>query len=53
MFVIEVKTKGNSKYLIYRRYRQFFALHQSLELKYSSEAQTGYYTCQLPVLPGL
>lgn len=52
MFVIEVKTKGNSKYLIYRRYRQFFALHQSLELKYSSDAQTGYYTSQLPVLPG-
>ncbi|KAF4097887.1 neutrophil cytosol factor 4 [Onychostoma macrolepis] len=51
-FVIEVKTKGNSKYLIYRRYRQFFALHQSLELKYSAEAQPGYYTCQLPTLPG-
>uniref|UniRef100_A0A673GHN0 Neutrophil cytosolic factor 4 n=1 Tax=Sinocyclocheilus rhinocerous TaxID=307959 RepID=A0A673GHN0_9TELE len=51
-FVIEVKTKGNSKYLIYRRYRQFFTLHQSLELKYSAEAQPGYYTCQLPTLPG-
>uniref|UniRef100_A0A8C2HCJ4 Neutrophil cytosolic factor 4 n=1 Tax=Cyprinus carpio TaxID=7962 RepID=A0A8C2HCJ4_CYPCA len=51
-FVIEVKTKGNSKYLIYRRYRQFFALHQNLELKYSAEAQLGYYTCQLPTLPG-
>ncbi|RXN06433.1 neutrophil cytosol factor 4-like protein [Labeo rohita] len=51
-FVIEVKTKGNIKYLIYRRYRQFFALHQSLELKYSAEAQPGYYTCQLPTLPG-
>uniref|UniRef100_A0A8C1E1X8 Neutrophil cytosolic factor 4 n=1 Tax=Cyprinus carpio carpio TaxID=630221 RepID=A0A8C1E1X8_CYPCA len=51
-FVIEVKTKGNSKYLIYRRYRQFFALHQSLELKYSAETQPGYYTCQLPNLPG-
>ncbi|XP_051550854.1 neutrophil cytosol factor 4 isoform X2 [Myxocyprinus asiaticus] len=51
-FVIEVKTKGGSKYLIYRRYRQFFALHQSLELKYSPEAQPGYYTCQLPALPG-
>uniref|UniRef100_A0A671TD46 Neutrophil cytosol factor 4-like n=1 Tax=Sinocyclocheilus anshuiensis TaxID=1608454 RepID=A0A671TD46_9TELE len=51
-FVIEVKAKGNSKYLIYRRYRQFFTLHQSLELKYSAEAQPGYYTCQLPTLPG-
>uniref|UniRef100_A0A672SEE1 Neutrophil cytosol factor 4-like n=1 Tax=Sinocyclocheilus grahami TaxID=75366 RepID=A0A672SEE1_SINGR len=51
-FVIEVKTKGNSKYLIYRRYRQFFTLHQSLELKYSAEAQPGYYICQLPTLPG-
>ncbi|KAK2907155.1 hypothetical protein Q8A67_006140 [Cirrhinus molitorella] len=51
-FVIEVKTKGNSKYLIYRRYSQFFALHQSLELKYSAEPQPGYYTCQLPTLPG-
>ncbi|XP_016379952.1 neutrophil cytosol factor 4-like [Sinocyclocheilus rhinocerous] len=50
-FVIEVKAKGNSKYLIYRRYRQFFVLHQSLELKYSAEAQPGYYTCQLPTLP--
>ncbi|XP_051979488.1 neutrophil cytosol factor 4-like isoform X1 [Xyrauchen texanus] len=52
MFVIEVKTKGGSKYLIYRRYRQFFALHQSLELKYCPESQKGYYTCQLPTLPG-
>uniref|UniRef100_A0A672NYR2 Neutrophil cytosol factor 4-like n=1 Tax=Sinocyclocheilus grahami TaxID=75366 RepID=A0A672NYR2_SINGR len=52
-FVIEVKAKGNSKYLIYRRYRQFLTLHQSLELKYSAEAQPGYYTCQLPTLPGL
>nr|AAQ91221.1 neutrophil cytosolic factor 4 [Danio rerio] len=51
-FVIEVKTEGNSKYLIYRRYREFFALHQSLELKYTAEAQSGYYNCQLPTLPG-
>ncbi|KAG7491494.1 hypothetical protein MATL_G00004130 [Megalops atlanticus] len=51
-FVIEVKTKGGSKYLIYRRYRQFFALHQSLELKFSSEAQAGSYSCTLPTLPG-
>uniref|UniRef100_A0A672P1Z1 Neutrophil cytosol factor 4-like n=1 Tax=Sinocyclocheilus grahami TaxID=75366 RepID=A0A672P1Z1_SINGR len=52
-FVIEVKAKGNSKYLIYRRYRQFLTLHQSLELKYSAEAQPGYYTCQLPTLPAI
>ncbi|XP_030637379.1 neutrophil cytosol factor 4 [Chanos chanos] len=52
-FVIEVKTKGNSKYLIYRRYREFFSLHQSLELKFSPEAQPGSaYTCKLPSLPG-
>ncbi|KAI7791487.1 neutrophil cytosol factor 4 [Triplophysa rosa] len=51
-FVIEVKTKGNRKYLIYRRYRQFFTLHESLQLKYSPEAQSGYYTCKLPILPG-
>ncbi|XP_066511945.1 neutrophil cytosol factor 4-like isoform X2 [Hoplias malabaricus] len=51
-FVIEVKTKGGSKYLIYRRYRQFFALHQSLEQKFLSETQSGSYTCILPTLPG-
>ncbi|XP_036421022.1 neutrophil cytosol factor 4 [Colossoma macropomum] len=51
-FVIEVKTKGGSKYLIYRRYRQFFALHQRLELKFSPEAQSGPYTFVLPTLPG-
>lgn len=49
-FVIEVRTKGGSKYLIYRRYRQFFTLHQSLALK--CEAQNGPYTCTLPTLPG-
>ncbi|XP_062404457.1 neutrophil cytosol factor 4 [Sardina pilchardus] len=47
-FVIEVKTKGGSKYLIYRRYRQFFTLHQSMELKLG--AQSGSFT--LPILPG-
>ncbi|XP_076841168.1 neutrophil cytosol factor 4 [Brachyhypopomus gauderio] len=50
-FVIEVKTKGGSRYLIYRRYRQFFCLHQSLEQKFS-ESQSGSYTCVLPSLPG-
>ncbi|XP_076151273.1 neutrophil cytosol factor 4 [Alosa pseudoharengus] len=47
-FVIEVKTKGGSKYLIYRRYRQFFTLHQSMEVKLG--AQSG--SCTLPTLPG-
>ncbi|KAL2087039.1 hypothetical protein ACEWY4_018098 [Coilia grayii] len=49
-FVIDVKTKGGGKYLIYRRYRQFFTLHQSLELKIG--AQNGRYTVTLPTLPG-
>lgn len=53
-FVIEVKTKGGSKYFIYRRYREFFNLHQILESKYSSEIpdRTGPNTCVLPSLPG-
>ncbi|KAK1802385.1 hypothetical protein P4O66_022039 [Electrophorus voltai] len=52
LFVIEVKTKGGSRYLIYRRYRQFFALHQSLEQKFSPESPSESYTCALPPLPG-
>ncbi|XP_037546280.1 neutrophil cytosol factor 4 [Nematolebias whitei] len=53
-FVIEVKTKGGSKYLIYRRYREFFNLHQILESKYSPEIpdRTGPNTCVLPSIPG-
>ncbi|XP_071752364.1 neutrophil cytosol factor 4 [Centroberyx gerrardi] len=53
-FVIEVKTKGGSKYLIYRRYRQFFNLHQDLEAKYAPEdpERPGPNTCTLPALPG-
>ncbi|KAM4611760.1 neutrophil cytosol factor 4 [Polymixia lowei] len=53
-FVIEVKTKGGSKYLIYRRYREFFNLHQELESKYSPETpnKLGPNTCILPSLPG-
>lgn len=53
-FVIEVKTKGGSRYLIYRRYREFFNLHQILESKYSPEIpdRTGPNTCVLPSLPG-
>ncbi|XP_030595504.1 neutrophil cytosol factor 4 [Archocentrus centrarchus] len=53
-FVIEVKTKGESKYLIYRRYREFFNLHQILEARYSPEDsdKPGPNTCILPSLPG-
>uniref|UniRef100_A0A3Q0R0M3 Neutrophil cytosol factor 4 n=1 Tax=Amphilophus citrinellus TaxID=61819 RepID=A0A3Q0R0M3_AMPCI len=53
-FVIEVKTKGESKYLIYRRYREFFNLHQILEARYSPEDsdKPGPNTCILPPLPG-
>ncbi|XP_077575866.1 neutrophil cytosol factor 4 [Stigmatopora nigra] len=53
-FVIEVKTKGGSKYLIYRRYREFFNLHQILESRYSPEDpdRPGPNTCALPTLPG-
>ncbi|KAI5627633.1 neutrophil cytosol factor 4 [Silurus asotus] len=51
-FVIEVKTKGGSKYLIYRRYREFYTLHQNLELKFSPESASGPYTVTLPTLPG-
>ncbi|KAM4584683.1 neutrophil cytosol factor 4 isoform 2-T2 [Odontesthes bonariensis] len=53
-FVIEVKTKGGSKYLIYRRYSEFFNLHQILESKYSPEnpEKPGPNTCTLPTLPG-
>ncbi|XP_010870997.2 neutrophil cytosol factor 4 [Esox lucius] len=53
-FVIEVKTKGGSKYLIYRRYSLFFNLHHQLDVKYSPEYKItpGPNTCILPTLPG-
>nr|XP_015799043.2 neutrophil cytosol factor 4 [Nothobranchius furzeri] len=53
-FVVEVKTKGGGKYLIYRRYREFFNLHQILESKYSPEDpdRSSPNTCILPPLPG-
>ncbi|CAG5928791.1 neutrophil cytosol factor 4 [Menidia menidia] len=53
-FVVEVKTKGGSKYLIYRRYREFFNLHQVLEARYAPEDpdRPGPNTCTLPSLPG-
>uniref|UniRef100_UPI001EAEC4E2 neutrophil cytosol factor 4-like n=1 Tax=Oncorhynchus gorbuscha TaxID=8017 RepID=UPI001EAEC4E2 len=53
-FVMEVRTRGGSKYLIYRRYSQFFNLHSDLELKHSpgDQGTSGPNTCRLPTLPG-
>lgn len=51
VFVIEVKTKGGSKYLIYRRYRQFYALQSKLEERYAPEGRAGPFACSLPALP--
>ncbi|XP_019481061.1 PREDICTED: neutrophil cytosol factor 4 [Hipposideros armiger] len=51
VFVIEVKTKGGSKYLIYRRYRQFYALHSKLEERYGPDSKSSPFTCSLPALP--
>ncbi|XP_045690853.1 neutrophil cytosol factor 4 [Phyllostomus hastatus] len=51
VFVIEVKTKGGSKYLIYRRYREFYALQSKLEERYGPDSKTSPLTCSLPVLP--
>uniref|UniRef100_A0A8C8ZWW6 Neutrophil cytosol factor 4 n=1 Tax=Prolemur simus TaxID=1328070 RepID=A0A8C8ZWW6_PROSS len=50
VFVIEVKTKGGSKYLIYRRYRQFYALQSKLEERFGPESKSPL-ACSLPVLP--
>ncbi|XP_024435224.2 neutrophil cytosol factor 4 [Desmodus rotundus] len=51
VFVIEVKTKGGSKYLIYRRYRQFYALQSKLEERYGPDSKSSPLTCSLPTLP--
>ncbi|KAF5919808.1 hypothetical protein HPG69_009797, partial [Diceros bicornis minor] len=51
VFVIEVKTKGGSKYLIYRRYRQFYALQSKLEERFGPENKSSSVTCSLPTLP--
>ncbi|KAM8780000.1 neutrophil cytosol factor 4 [Rhynchonycteris naso] len=51
VFVIEVKTKGGSKYFIYRRYRQFYALQSKLEERYGPESKNSALTCSLPTLP--
>ncbi|NXL68326.1 NCF4 factor, partial [Chordeiles acutipennis] len=52
MFVIEVKLKGGGRHLIFRRYRQFYALHTKLEERYGSESKNSPFTCTLPILPG-
>ncbi|NXJ08237.1 NCF4 factor, partial [Odontophorus gujanensis] len=52
MFVIEVKIKSGGRYLIFRRYREFYALHTKLEERYGGESKNSPFTCMLPVLPG-
>ncbi|XP_030401437.1 neutrophil cytosol factor 4-like [Gopherus evgoodei] len=52
VFVIEVKTKGGGRYLIFRRYRQFYALHSKLEERYGAENKSNTFAFTLPVLPG-
>ncbi|OXB77476.1 UNVERIFIED_CONTAM: hypothetical protein H355_015768 [Colinus virginianus] len=52
MFVIEVKIKSGGRYLIFRRYREFYALHTKLEERYGGESKNSPFTCVLPVLPG-
>lgn len=52
MFVIEVKIKSGGRYLIFRRYREFYALHTKLEERYGGESKNSAFTCTLPVLPG-
>lgn len=46
-----MKTKGGSKYLIYRRYRQFHALQSKLEERFGPENKSNAFTCSLPTLP--
>ncbi|XP_062990656.1 neutrophil cytosol factor 4 [Elgaria multicarinata webbii] len=52
VFVIEVKTKGGGRYMIFRRYSQFYNLHTKLEENYGPENKNSRFTCTLPVLPG-
>ncbi|XP_075039154.1 neutrophil cytosol factor 4 [Mixophyes fleayi] len=51
VFVIEVKTKGGSKYFIYRRYSQFLTVHTKLEENYGPEKGIAPYIFSLPPLP--
>ncbi|XP_070610928.1 neutrophil cytosol factor 4 isoform X2 [Erythrolamprus reginae] len=52
VFVIEVKTKGKNRYMIFRRYSQFYSLHAKLEERYGPESKNSSCTCILPTLPG-
>uniref|UniRef100_A0AAV2MPH9 Neutrophil cytosol factor 4 n=1 Tax=Knipowitschia caucasica TaxID=637954 RepID=A0AAV2MPH9_KNICA len=52
VFVTEVKTKGGSKYLIYRRYREFLQLHQTLESSTEGAERPTSGPQGLPSLPG-
>ncbi|XP_053260602.1 neutrophil cytosol factor 4 [Podarcis raffonei] len=52
VFVIEVKTRGGGRYMIFRRYSQFYNLHAKLEERYGSESRNSRFCCLLPVLPG-
>ncbi|XP_063796740.1 neutrophil cytosol factor 4 isoform X2 [Pseudophryne corroboree] len=51
IFVIEVKTKGGSKYFIYRRYSEFLTLHTKLEENYGPEKGIAPYFFSPPPLP--
>ncbi|NWI38996.1 NCF4 factor, partial [Picathartes gymnocephalus] len=50
MFVIEVKLKGGGRYLIFRRYREFYALHAKLEERYGPESNNSPFTCTLCIV---
>lgn len=38
--------------MIFRRYRQFYALHNKLEERYGAENKSNTFAFTLPVLPG-
>ncbi|XP_032869122.1 neutrophil cytosol factor 4 [Amblyraja radiata] len=52
MFVIQVKQKGDGRYFIFRRYRQFHSLQAKLRGKFDPENNKNFNTCVLPALPG-
>ncbi|XP_048357084.1 neutrophil cytosol factor 4 isoform X1 [Sphaerodactylus townsendi] len=52
VFVIEVKTKGGGRYMIFRRYSQFYNLHWKLEERYGVGNKNSSFTCTLPIMPG-
>uniref|UniRef100_G1RX97 PX domain-containing protein n=1 Tax=Nomascus leucogenys TaxID=61853 RepID=G1RX97_NOMLE len=45
------QTPGGSKYLIYRRYRQFHALQSKLEERFGPDSKSSALACTLPTLP--